>query len=610
MQMGELLIRCFLFTIILPLTSAFSFYQYQVPNGDNVGDPCQRGGQWAAIGHQMIYGGGPRNPFGDAFDRAGRNWTKALCLEDSDGDGRTNGQELGDPNCVWSYGRGDPMTGNITHPGICEPLDSARCLGKNNFDTCLTPKTVIDSCSVANNSGIKTMNLTFPKMIIPPASNSSLCMTVDASREMDYHLFAVQPVVDVTNVTYNMLLYGCDNTTSDSTLAPQVCQASSAGCQVITTWTFGQPGTCFGETVGYRMGKSGFQRFKLEIHYSNRKLSSGVSGSSGLNLYYKPASATVHDLVTLRTGQSLLEIPPGRPSVTQVGVCNGTCTRTTLSKPAYISHALNSMHSLGVAMKIELRRNGIKLADISNDAVYNYEAPSTRYHRPHIELLPGDEVVTTCVYNTTASKRWVYQGERSADEVCAGYLAVYPRDAVAMQDWASLGNLSSSDVMSGTPLNGCDWKAFTDVTNPDAIRMYTELTKNCNLDGFCRPECQELANTLNRHPCLNGDAARIVNHFMESRRTGLEFLGRLHSCPRTVAHNCSTGCPGACDGDCSQICADTVVGYNPKNPDNPQNNDDPVGVDGVDGASSTVAQFWILMIAPIVVLMIQILIKL
>ena len=41
----------------------------------------------------------------------------ALCKEDSDGDGMTNGQELGDPNCVWTEGTIPSRTDNITHPG-------------------------------------------------------------------------------------------------------------------------------------------------------------------------------------------------------------------------------------------------------------------------------------------------------------------------------------------------------------------------------------------------------------------------------------------------------------------------------------------------------------
>ena len=33
-----------------------------------------------------------------------QTWTQELCNADSDNDGRTNGEELGDPNCLWSAG--------------------------------------------------------------------------------------------------------------------------------------------------------------------------------------------------------------------------------------------------------------------------------------------------------------------------------------------------------------------------------------------------------------------------------------------------------------------------------------------------------------------------
>jgi hypothetical protein len=44
-------------------------------------------------------------------------WTKALCQEDSDGDGQTNGQELGDPCCTWVEGVAEPRTTAISNPG-------------------------------------------------------------------------------------------------------------------------------------------------------------------------------------------------------------------------------------------------------------------------------------------------------------------------------------------------------------------------------------------------------------------------------------------------------------------------------------------------------------
>ena len=33
-----------------------------------------------------------------------QSWTTALCNADSDGDGVSNGAELGDPNCIWTAG--------------------------------------------------------------------------------------------------------------------------------------------------------------------------------------------------------------------------------------------------------------------------------------------------------------------------------------------------------------------------------------------------------------------------------------------------------------------------------------------------------------------------
>lgn len=46
-----------------------------------------------------------------------KTWTKDLCRKDSDGDGKTNGEELGDPDCEWSPNSVPKSTVNLSHPG-------------------------------------------------------------------------------------------------------------------------------------------------------------------------------------------------------------------------------------------------------------------------------------------------------------------------------------------------------------------------------------------------------------------------------------------------------------------------------------------------------------
>ena len=59
-----------------------------------------------------------------AFQAAGYTWTLALCQADSDGDGQTNGLELGDPCCVWSEGDMAAFTNDISIAGDAESTTS------------------------------------------------------------------------------------------------------------------------------------------------------------------------------------------------------------------------------------------------------------------------------------------------------------------------------------------------------------------------------------------------------------------------------------------------------------------------------------------------------
>jgi hypothetical protein len=72
---------------------------------------------------------GPADAAGTTFE-----WTKALCQKDSDGDGQTNGQELGDPCCTWVAGQSEPRTSAISNPS-----DAAGKSSDPNTPSCAAP---------------------------------------------------------------------------------------------------------------------------------------------------------------------------------------------------------------------------------------------------------------------------------------------------------------------------------------------------------------------------------------------------------------------------------------------------------------------------------------
>lgn len=96
---------------VVPTAFAFERFVQKIPNADGFKNI-------KALGHVNGKGGGELNAFGVGFERAGKLWTEEFCNKDSDGDGQTNGEELGDPCCSWRE------TGNIAYMrGISDPSD-------------------------------------------------------------------------------------------------------------------------------------------------------------------------------------------------------------------------------------------------------------------------------------------------------------------------------------------------------------------------------------------------------------------------------------------------------------------------------------------------------
>ena len=112
--------------LALAAVSAHREYVPYHPNGALI--PNRGGG----LGHLSPGGGGKRNPYGSAWEEAGKDaaaWSAkdwALCKAESDGDGQSNGFELGDVCCNWTVASGvAPATKtSISNPGDAKSTSS------------------------------------------------------------------------------------------------------------------------------------------------------------------------------------------------------------------------------------------------------------------------------------------------------------------------------------------------------------------------------------------------------------------------------------------------------------------------------------------------------
>ena len=110
---------------------AFTEYAARMPNGNArvEGDP--------ALGHPDALGVAGENAFGQDYAKYRGVWQGAYCQADSDGDGFTNGQELGDPCCEWVEGTPAPYSIGISHPSRANsiptyPQVTMTCRGDSN----------------------------------------------------------------------------------------------------------------------------------------------------------------------------------------------------------------------------------------------------------------------------------------------------------------------------------------------------------------------------------------------------------------------------------------------------------------------------------------------
>ncbi|XP_046366878.2 tyramine beta-hydroxylase-like [Haliotis rufescens] len=520
--------RLILAVILVQAIAAYRMYQDRIPNGDTVPHPCKPNYLWRGVGHKTPLGGGLRNTFGEDYGKI-KQWTPELCRMDSDNDGLTNGQELGDPDCVWVPGTFPSRSKNITHPGVCDPWGSSKCEDANSHISCDTGEFL---CDAINSPDVINITLRFPPTQVPPEVTTYMCYTFDLDMlpaGVEYHLIATKPYIDNADIMHHTVLSGCDFTSSHLD-SPQRCNMGSSGCRSpLSIWTLGLPGSCVYKDAGFKIGRNGYKRLNMLHHWNNPEKKTTYTDSSGITLYLTP-KLRKYNAAYMTVGETLLNIPPGRERVVHTSQCSSECTRDVMKGPIHLLAGYNHMHYLGYQQTVEHYRNGEKLRDLTPDDHYSYDNPIIHKYDPQIEMLPGDSLKTTCVHRSTSRATTTVWGDGTNDEMCFGFFTFYPAENMPFV-CVTYGDLELCSLNRGQ-LHGCNIPMMLNSSHPVRKGLMSKVLDNCSPLGDCRVECPAALAEVQQHPCLNDR----LGSFVLSRMAGIpslenaKFLAAMRSC--------------------------------------------------------------------------------
>ncbi|KAK3914348.1 MOXD1-like protein 1 [Frankliniella fusca] len=264
-----------------------------------------------------------------------------------------------------------------------------------------------------------------------------------------HHMLGYEPIITPESVrhVHHMLLYECAPKSRQLPLLEKAASERGAACYSpamppewdscltpIVAWAVGSEGEFFPDHVGIPLGEGHRSTyFMLEVHYDNPSLKR-LRDNSGLKIYYTP-NLRQHDAGILSTGiavSPLHMIPPQQPDYKTFGYCPSQCSKKLLPAGGIkvISVVLHS-HMAGSRMELRHLRDGKELPRIAQDKHYDFNYQQARRLPREVTVLPGDELVTECVYKTVNRSYPTYGGYSTKQEMCLSFALHYPRNPLS-----------------------------------------------------------------------------------------------------------------------------------------------------------------------------------
>ncbi|NWR24846.1 DOPO hydroxylase, partial [Emberiza fucata] len=280
---------------------------------------------------------------------------------------------------------------------------------------------------------MKSMEITAPDVVIPSQETTYWCYMAELPEGFPkHHIIMYEPVVTAGNeaLVHHMEVFQCAadfdsfphyNGPCDSKMKPERLNYCR---HVLAAWAMGAQVAPHSMSLSFTFSP---------CPYSDLSLSPGPPGrrdSSGIRLYYtatlRPYDAGIMELGLVYT--PVMAIPPGEDSFILTGYCTDKCTQLALpSAGIRIFASQLHTHLAGRKVVTVLSRHGRERQVVNADSHYSPHFQEIRMLKEVVAVFPGDELITTCTYNTEDRSRATVGGFGILEEMCVNYVHYYPQ---------------------------------------------------------------------------------------------------------------------------------------------------------------------------------------
>ncbi|CAF2793599.1 unnamed protein product [Rotaria sp. Silwood2] len=248
-------------------------------------------------------------------------------------------------------------------------------------------------------------------------------------------------IVDPNNrdIVHHLVLSECNPTAvfDDNNLPDGICDdviESIFPCiaSIASVWAVGGDEIVeYPEIGGYPIGGDfEIKYYMFQMHYDNPKLIPNRRDNSGVRFYLgKELRQYEFGYLTLGADitHSAIAIPPETDRFILDSYCPAEVTQNFSEPIITVLAAFPHTHLQGLSMWTKLIRNKKVTEYLFNAEAYNFNYQFENLLPKPIELYPGDEIATRCIYSTTNKADITLGGERTKDEMCLHYFLYYPR---------------------------------------------------------------------------------------------------------------------------------------------------------------------------------------